>query len=218
MKFFTAFVLDRDGTVIEDRHYLHEPEGVALMPGAAGVLAFFQGQGIRLFLASNQSGVGRGMFGLEDVHKCNARMAELLLEAGVALSDMAFCPHTPEDACTCRKPRIGLWRKLKQNNGLKGATTLMVGDKAADLAFATKAGVRVAALLLTGKGEETAKTLGLAPLPDSSAPVIGTGDVLSGPGFRCFPEETREGYPHIVAENWPAFKEAVLLLDSHLAS
>ena len=218
MEFFSAIVLDRDGTVIEDRHYLHEPEGVKLLPGVADTLSYFSSQGVRLFLASNQSGVGRGMFALDDVHQCNARLAELLKEASVVLTDAVFCPHHPEAACTCRKPRIGLWRKLKQNSGLKGANTLMVGDKSTDLAFAFRAGVRAAALLLTGKGEETAKTLGLEPLPDSSAACAEEGGVLSGPGYRCFPDEKREGYPHLVAADWPAFKQAVMALDRYLAS
>jgi len=94
-----AVLLDRDGTVIEDRHYLSDPSGVALLPGAAAGLAALAAAGARLFLVTNQSGIGRGYFTEADLHACNARLSDLLRGHGVCLADTAFCPHGPDDGC-----------------------------------------------------------------------------------------------------------------------
>ncbi|NHZ48831.1 HAD-IIIA family hydrolase, partial [Nitratidesulfovibrio liaohensis] len=118
-----AVLLDRDGTVIEDRHYLSDPSGVTLLPGAARGLAALAAAGARLFLVTNQSGIARGYFTEADLHACNARLDELLGEHGVSLADTAFCPHGPDDGCACRKPAPGMWLTLRDRHGLCAAAT-----------------------------------------------------------------------------------------------
>ncbi len=157
----TALLLDRDGTVIKDKHYLADPAGVELLPGVAEALKELAGRGTQLFLVSNQSGVGRGFFLAEAVEACNARLHELLAPFGVRFTDSIFCPHAPEETCACRKPGIGMWETLQARHGLAPAATAMVGDKPEDMAFAARAGLVGRILVLSGKGAATAQTQGL---------------------------------------------------------
>jgi len=157
-------LFDRDGTLIEDRHYLSDPAQVVLLPGVAPALRRLVRVGCRLYIASNQSGVGRGYFSLESVQACNERLAQLLAAHDVHFTDMLLCPHSPEEGCACRKPRTGMWNVLRGRHGLQAAHTAMVGDTCNDVRFGRAAGLRTV-LVLTGKGREHAAELGL-PLPD----------------------------------------------------
>ncbi|MDR2161952.1 MAG: HAD-IIIA family hydrolase [Desulfovibrio sp.] len=150
----TALLLDRDGTIIPDKGYLADPAGVELLPGAGEALAALARRGCRLFLASNQSGVGRGYFPREAVLACNAALAALLAPYGVFLADSVFCPHAPEDRCSCRKPATGLWEILRLRHGLRPADTAMLGDKPADMAFAARAGLAARLLLAPSVSRE----------------------------------------------------------------
>ncbi|MEG6552093.1 HAD-IIIA family hydrolase, partial [Desulfocurvibacter africanus] len=111
-------VLDRDGTIIVDKHYLADPEGVELLPGAVEGLARLAGAGLGLVVATNQSGIGRGYFGEEDLHLVNARLSEVLAEHGVHIERYYFCPHGPEADCACRKPCTGLLDQAARELGL----------------------------------------------------------------------------------------------------
>lgn len=162
MSFISTLLLDRDGTVIKDKHYLSEPRKVELLPGVGESLGrLAQHRAVRFFLISNQSGVGRGMFSMEAVESCNARMAELLRPYGVEFTDMLYCPHAPEEHCDCRKPTAGMWRTLKKRYGLKEEECLMVGDKTDDTQFAFNAGLALSGLVFTGKGADTMQKLGI---------------------------------------------------------
>jgi D-glycero-D-manno-heptose 1,7-bisphosphate phosphatase len=158
-------LFDRDGTLIEDRHYLSDPAQVMLLPGVAQALRRLALAACRLFVVSNQSGVGRGYFSPESAHACNARLAQLLAVYGVHFTDMLLCPHRPEDDCACRKPQTGMWDMLRERHGLHAAHTAMIGDKGDDVRFGRAAGLRTI-LVLTGKGRDHAASLGL-PLPDT---------------------------------------------------
>ena len=164
-----AVLLDRDGTVIEDKHYLSDPAGVELIPGAAEGLRELTGAGLRLFIVTNQSGIGRGYFSEADYRACHAAMESLLAGTGVSLEGSAFCPHAPEEDCGCRKPALGMWRELAARYGLDPSRTAMVGDKKEDIAFGRKAGFAVTILVLTGKGKDAADKMRL-PLPDKDKP------------------------------------------------
>lgn len=157
-----AILLDRDGTLIEDRHYLYDPAGVVLLPGVGKGLARLSAAGCRLFLVSNQSGIGRGYFTEESVRACQKRLDELLLETGVRLEDAVWCPHAPEAHCRCRKPLPGLWEQLRERHGLDPRRCLMIGDKEDDLRFATSAMLSAGILVCTGKGTAHARGLGVS--------------------------------------------------------
>lgn len=165
-----AVFLDRDGTIIEERHYLSDPDQVVLLPGAGEALGRLQAAGCKLFLVSNQSGIGRGYFGLAELAACQKRLDDLLGPYGAAFDDTRCCPHAPEDQCACRKPRTGMWDELRAAWQLDAARCAMVGDKPEDLLFGARAGFAAAFLVLTGHGRESAAKLGL--------PHAGTAGVL----------------------------------------
>lgn len=154
---------DRDGTIIHDKHYLCDPDGVELLPGAGQGLAGLYRSGCKVFVVTNQSGIGRGIYGLDEYRACARRLNQLLAEAGVKVSDTAFCPHAPDQGedCVCRKPAVGLWKQLRVKHGLDEAQSVMIGDKSADIMFGKNAGLARTVLVLTGKGLATAAALGL---------------------------------------------------------
>ncbi len=158
--------LDRDGVVIEDRHYLSDPDGVRLLPGVAEALVRMRAAGIRLYLVSNQSGIGRGYFTERDCLACQERLDQLLAVHGVVFEESAYCPHAPEDGCYCRKPLPGMWLRIAQHHGLCPELCAMVGDKGSDIAFGKGAGFAATVLVLTGHGAEQARKLGISELPD----------------------------------------------------
>jgi D-glycero-D-manno-heptose 1,7-bisphosphate phosphatase len=141
-----AVFLDRDGVLIEDRHYLFDPDGVALMPGARDLIGRLRQAGVKLFLVTNQSGVARGMFPIEAVAAVNSRMfAEL---GGGQFSGVAICPHHPEGiveqytrTCNCRKPAPGMIEQFVTDFALDRACCCMIGDKQSDMEAAGAAGI-----------------------------------------------------------------------------
>ncbi|MGC8761831.1 MAG: D-glycero-alpha-D-manno-heptose-1,7-bisphosphate 7-phosphatase [Bryobacteraceae bacterium] len=149
---------DRDGTLIEERNYLSDPDQVVLIPGAAEAVRLARGAGYLTVVLTNQSGVGRGYFTLEDVERVNARMLELLLREGAEIDGIYVCPHAPEEGCGCRKPRTGLVERAARELGIDVGASWMVGDKAADLELARNAGMR-GVLVQTGYGSEAAAQL-----------------------------------------------------------
>ena len=184
----SAVLFDRDGTLIEDRHYLSDPDGVELIPGTGEALAVLRRRGIQTFVVSNQSGIGRGYFPESSWHACEKRLAELLSFFGAGLDDERFCPHAPEEGCRCRKPETGMWESLRASHGLEAARSVMVGDKAEDLLFGANAGLAAAVLVLTGKGERSALFLGLdtADIRSRGFTAVQPAQSLAGQGVTRF--------------------------------
>jgi D-glycero-D-manno-heptose 1,7-bisphosphate phosphatase len=149
-------ILDRDGTLIEEKNYLADPGGVELLSGAAEAVERFGEMGYGVIVVTNQSGVGRGYFEMEDVERVNARMLELLGEAGKRVERIYICPHAPEEGCGCRKPRTGLVEQAARELGLDASRSVVIGDKAADVELARNAGAS-AVLVTTGYGAEAAR-------------------------------------------------------------
>jgi histidinol-phosphate phosphatase family protein len=133
--------LDRDGTVIVDRGYLSEPEGVQLLSGAAEGLRRLAQMGYRLVIVSNQSGVGRGLFTTEVAERINQRLLDLLASEQVTIAAVMMCFHLPDDNCACRKPARGMIDRVLATLGgtLEGA--VVIGDKSSDIALAAAIGV-----------------------------------------------------------------------------
>ena len=146
-------LLDRDGTVIVDKHYLSDPAGVELLPGAVQGLKRMRDMGYGLAVLSNQSGIGRGYFDAASVDACNARLAELLDGHGVPIDGFYYCPHGPDEGCDCRKPASGLMEQAARELGFDPAESWMIGDKAADMGLGKAVGASTI-LVLTGKGEK----------------------------------------------------------------
>ncbi|UDF30458.1 UNVERIFIED_ORG: HAD family hydrolase [Roseateles sp. XES5] len=147
--------LDRDGTIIIDKGYLHDPLQVELEVGAAHGLMLMQQAGYRLVGVTNQSGVGRGYFSLAEAEACNRRVDELLLEYGVEISAWFICPHAPDEACDCRKPLPGLVRQASEKFSIDYTSSFVIGDKDSDVLLAESSGMQ-GLLVLTGSGHSHA--------------------------------------------------------------
>ena len=144
-------VLDRDGTIIEERHHLTDPAGVALIPGAAGALLALRTLGLGLVVVTNQSVVGRGMIDEARLQAIHERMCELLAGEGVTLDGIYHCPHLPEDGCPCRKPEVGLVKRAAAELDFDPGSSFVVGDHASDVELGKRLGA-TSILVLTGHG------------------------------------------------------------------
>lgn len=153
--------LDRDGTVIVNRHYLKDPEGVELLPGAAEGLRRM-GAVAHLVLVSNQSGIGRGFFTELELNAVSTHLNMLLEQQGVHLVGMYHCPHGPDEGCECRKPgtaMVGRALRDLQAAGHEPGPLCVIGDNLCDvdLALALKA---LPILVRTGWGKDAEPQLG----------------------------------------------------------
>lgn len=146
-------LLDRDGTLIEEKNYLCNPDEVVLLPGAGEGLAALQRSGFGLAVVTNQAGIGRGYYQKEDMEAVNSRMAAYLSEYGVHLDGLFFCPHHPDEGCFCRKPRPGLVIQAMQLPGFFPDFSYVVGDKACDVDLALGVGAS-GILVKTGYGKQ----------------------------------------------------------------
>lgn len=135
-------LLDRDGTINVDKHYLADPDGLELLPHAARGLRDMQDRGATLAIVTNQSGIGRGYFDRETADAINTRLLEMLAPAQVNIAHVALCPHTPDDGCDCRKPAPGMALEAAEATGLPLDTAWVIGDKASDIGLAKAVGAR----------------------------------------------------------------------------
>ena len=140
-------LLDRDGTLIEDVGYPRDPAAVRLLAGAPAALRRFRDLGLRLVVVSNQSGIGRGLITQAEADAVHARFVELLDREGVQLDDVRYCPHAPEEGCTCRKPAPTLMVDAATQLGLDLEGSFAIGDQPRDLESARAAGCRTLVLL-----------------------------------------------------------------------
>lgn len=135
-----AIFLDRDGTINVDKHYLCKPEQLEFLDGAVEALKLLKEKGYLLLVISNQSGVGRGYFGIEDVNLVNNHLNEMLIPFGVQLDAFYVCPHIEADHCNCRKPKTGMYEQAVKDFDLDLTECFMVGDKVSDILAASKLG------------------------------------------------------------------------------
>jgi D-glycero-D-manno-heptose 1,7-bisphosphate phosphatase len=147
--------LDRDGTVIAERHYLSDPEQVELLEGAADGLRRLRELGLGLVLVTNQSAVGRGYFDLSRLEEIHRRLRELLDAEGVTLDGIYYCPHTPDEGCACRKPRPEMIEAAARELGFDPSRAFVVGDKACDVELGRGVGATTL-LVRTGYGARLA--------------------------------------------------------------
>jgi len=145
-----ALFLDRDGTLILDKHYLADPAGVELVPGVAGALARARSLGYRLFIHTNQSGIGRGMYTVDDVHRCNVRMDELLGLPSPIFDDICIAPEGPEQPTLYRKPSPRFILETIERYQLDPRHCWMVGDRTSDVETGLNAKINAVAVC-TGK-------------------------------------------------------------------
>ncbi len=154
--------LDRDGVIIEDRHYLSDPAGVQLISGADELIVSAREQGYAVVVVSNQSGIGRGRFGWKEHFAVESRMIELVTASGARFDALYACPfHAPARAGEAadhpwRKPNPGMILAASGALNLDRSRSWLVGDKLSDIQAAKAAGLRAGIHVLTGHGQDDA--------------------------------------------------------------
>lgn len=144
-------VIDRDGTLSRDpEDFIHGPDDWQPLPGALEALARLNEAGWRVVIATNQTGLGRGLFDVATLNAVHARMHRELVQAGARVEAVFFCPHAPDDACDCRKPAPGLFLQIAQRYGVLPQQLVAVGDSMRDVQAALAAGCDTH-LVLTGQ-------------------------------------------------------------------
>jgi D-glycero-D-manno-heptose 1,7-bisphosphate phosphatase len=149
-----AVFLDRDGTLVVEKNYLWDPAHLEILPGVGAALRRLQEAGFKLFIVTNQSGIGRGYYTLADMVRVNARLCERLASEGVNFHNIYFAPEAPEQASRGRKPSPQFLFDARDEFGVVLGESYMIGDKLLDLACGWNAGVKQSILVRTGYGAE----------------------------------------------------------------
>jgi D-glycero-D-manno-heptose 1,7-bisphosphate phosphatase len=148
-------ILDRDGVINHDSdHYIKSPEEWQPIEGSLEAIARLHQAGIKVVVATNQSGIARGLYSEATLQLIHAKMNQLIDEAGGKLAGIFFCPHGPDDGCDCRKPLPGLIQQIADTLKINPAGVPIVGDSLRDLVAGEALGCRPV-LVRTGKGERT---------------------------------------------------------------
>lgn len=147
-----AVFLDRDGVLNEEHRYVHRVEDFVLLPGTGPALQRLRDDGLLLFVVTNQSGIGRGYYTLEDMQRVHAHLQAELARDGVRFARIYFAPEAPEQPSRGRKPSPQFLWDARDEFGVDLARSYMIGDKLIDLECGWNAGVRRSILVRTGYG------------------------------------------------------------------
>jgi D-glycero-D-manno-heptose 1,7-bisphosphate phosphatase len=165
-----AVFLDRDGTIVDDPGFLHQPEHVKLLAGAAEGIRRLNGAGYLVVVVTNQSGIARGLYTVADYRAVEKRLGELLAMQGAHIDVSYFCPHHPQapEPCACRKPHTKLFLDAQAALGIDFARSWWVGDRLSDVQPARTLGGK-AILVATGQGnlhQGQARAMGVTVVAD----------------------------------------------------
>lgn len=155
MKTVPAILLDRDGTLIEDTHYPRDPSKIRWLDGVPEALHLFQSKGYRLFVVSNQSGVGRGVISFDQFQAVHNRFNELVQDAGVFIDEFHYCFDHPKCESLFRKPATGMIPRQWKGHAIDWTRSVAIGDRMSDLALGMAMGIPVSFLVRTGLGAKT---------------------------------------------------------------
>jgi D-glycero-D-manno-heptose 1,7-bisphosphate phosphatase len=166
-------ILDRDGVINYDSDlYIKSPDEWKPIPGSLEAIARLNQWGYRVVVATNQSGIGRGLFEMDTLNAIHDKMIKAAAQVGGRIDAIFFCPHTNSDACDCRKPKAGLLEEIAARYNADLTAVPAIGDSLRDLQAAVAVGAQPM-LVLTGKGQKTCDDPALPPetliFPDLAA-------------------------------------------------
>ena len=148
-------ILDRDGVInFDSDQYIKSPDEWKPIPGSPEAIARLNRAGYRVVVATNQSGVGRGLFEMDTLNAIHEKMLRTVAQVGGRIDAIFFCPHTSEDKCNCRKPKPGMLEEIAARYNTVLSEVPVVGDSLRDLQAAVAVGAQPI-LVLTGKGQKT---------------------------------------------------------------
>lgn len=142
--------LDRDGVINKEVGYLHKIKDFQFIDGVFKACMYLQTLDYQLIIVTNQSGIGRGYYSEDEFHTVNNWMLEQFSARDVDVLDVFFCPHEPEDGCSCRKPKPGMLLTAKEKHDIDMSKSWMIGDKEADVSAANAAGINNTILVKSG--------------------------------------------------------------------
>lgn len=151
-----AVFVDRDGTINEEIHYLHEPEKFKMLPNVAEGLKAFQDMGYRIVVITNQPGIGFGYYTKEDFYRVNKRMLSELSKARILVDKIYFCPHTKAEGCDCRKPGQALIERAREEMNLDLSACVFIGDRTSDVEAGKRAGMMTIGVRTGAGGQDGA--------------------------------------------------------------
>jgi len=137
-----AVFVDRDGTINRDVHYLDNPDGLELYPSVAESIGLLNQAGLLVVVITNQSGLARGYFDLDTLAEIHSRLRQKLAESGAHFDALYFCPHHPDDGCTCRKPGTALLEKAAAEWSIDTRRSYFIGDRIMDVQAGQAVGCR----------------------------------------------------------------------------
>lgn len=137
-----AIFFDRDGVINKEKEYLYKIEDFEFVEGSFNTLKTLQENGFLLFIITNQSGIGRAYYTLEDFNKLNSWMLQEFEKKGIKISQVEFCPHVSSDNCSCRKPKIGMIDNILKNYEIDLENSWLIGDKDSDIKCAKNAKIK----------------------------------------------------------------------------
>jgi D-glycero-D-manno-heptose 1,7-bisphosphate phosphatase len=148
-------ILDRDGVInLDSANFIKNPNEWIALPGSLDAIALLNQSGFRVALATNQSGVGRGLYDMATLNAIHDKMHKALAHVGGRIDALFYCPHTADDNCTCRKPKTGMIEDIARRFSVDLTEVFAVGDSLRDLQAFHDAGCKPI-LVRSGKGEET---------------------------------------------------------------
>ena len=171
-------ILDRDGVInVDSDHFIKSPAEWKPIPGSIEAIARLTQDGFRVVVATNQSGIGRGLFDMATLNAINDKMMELVFRTGGRIDAIFFCPCTAEQHCHCRKPDTGMFEDIAARYQVNLGGVPSIGDSQRDLEAGAKAGC-TPVLVLTGKGRKTRDKGDLPPGTRVFADLAAAADAL----------------------------------------
>jgi D-glycero-D-manno-heptose 1,7-bisphosphate phosphatase len=169
-------ILDRDGTINEEVGHVLHPAEMRLIPGSAEAIRRLRDVGLGVVVITNQSSIGRGLLTEQRLGDIHDRLRALLADADASIDDIEFCPHTPDDRCSCRKPAVAMVERAARTFGFDPSEAFVVGDHAADMRLGRAVGATTI-LVLTGHGSK--ERAAAEPFADHVAPdLLGAAGVI----------------------------------------
>ncbi len=149
--------MDRDGVINIDKHYLYKIEDFEFTDGLFEVLRAFIDRGYILIVVTNQSGIGRGYYSHDDFEKLTQWMIGQFSKHDILISEVYYCPHSPDDLCSCRKPKSGMLLEAKDKFNIDMQNSWMIGDKESDILAGLNASIKDTILLSSSLVETKAR-------------------------------------------------------------
>ena len=153
-----AIFLDRDGVINVEKDYVYAIDEFEFIDGIFETLREFQKLGFLLFIITNQSGIGRGYYGIEDFKVLTSWMLNEFKKEGISISQVEFCPHSPDVICECRKPKIGMIENILKNYAVDLEHSWLIGDKEADILCANNAKIKNTIQVKSGHSFDESKS------------------------------------------------------------